>query len=317
MALAITSISPNEGVTAGKTFVVIEGTDFDIHPYPPVTPGYIGDPGPSLVVKFGPLEARNVQVMPKVGGLPGETVIYCTTPRYTGDPAALPSLVDVTVQNLLNPSVVVSANAYKYKHQDAKPTTAKSPLLCVTTSLLQEIARQIPVREVVDQTHTDYDDSTGDGMNTIKIADVPALIVNGPDLERDFDYRQNDSEVEISPGQYKILRAPTVVSATYTLTLVDEHAGRLLNLVNMLTSFVDENGRLGVELVQGDPSQGFVYFDLDWASMPRISNQASNDNLRSATGSLLVHGIPNTRIEGIQTALTFNADEIELGFEPI
>lgn len=313
MALAITSITPSEGATAGKTFVTIEGIDFDIHPYPPTTLGFIGDPGPSLKVKFDHLYATNVRVQPKPGGLPGETIIECITPRYVGDPSAIPVLVDVTVENLLVPASVTATNGFKYKHQDAKPTTAQSPLLCVSYSLLKELARQIPVKDVVDRTHTDYDDVTGDALNIVEIADVPALIVNGPSLDRsDGIYRQQDREVETAPGEFKILRAPVTVDATYTLTLVDEHSGRLINLVSILTSFVDENGRLGVELVPGDPSQGFVYFDLDWIDLPEVNNQASKDNVRTATASMIVRGIPSTRVDGIQIEKTFEVEEIAL-----
>ena len=317
MALSVTSITPDNGATAGLTFVTIEGTDFDMYTYPPATPGYIGDPGPSLRVKFGVLEAKNVRVREKPGGAPGETIIECTTPRYTGEPSALPALVDVTVENLLNPDTVVVADGFTYKHQDAKNTTSPGALLCTNIALLKELARQLPVEDVVDRTHTDYDDSTADGLNVVKIAATPALLLEGPDIDRaDGIYHQADQEEEIVAGEYKTIRAATFVDLTYKITLIDKHTGRLLNLVGMLISFIDENGRLGVELVPGDPSQGFVYFDLDWVELPTVNSQASKDNLRSAVGTLVIHGVPNARYTGVQLDHTFDADDIVLGFDP-
>ena len=121
MALGITSITPNSGRTSGWERVTIEGTDFDTHPYPPPA-GPVGtpQPWPPVKVKFGLLEApsENLWVLPKPGGAPGETIIECHTPRYTGDPDALPSPVDVTVENLLNPGSVISVGAYTYQHPD-------------------------------------------------------------------------------------------------------------------------------------------------------------------------------------------------------
>lgn len=318
MALAISSITPSEGVTAGNTFVTIEGTDFDYHPYPPLQEGFIGDPGPPLRVFFGLLEATKVKVQPKPGGLPGETIIECVTPRYTGDPKSIPSMVDVVVENLLNPGTVTESDGFKYKHTSVNPAQSISVLYLTHQCLLRELTRQIPAKDIVDRTHTDFDGSTGDGLNVVQIADIPALLVGGPELVRsDGIYRQGDLEIVTGSGEFKILKAANPRDLVYTLQLVDEHMGRLLNFVDLLSNFVDENGRLAVELVLDDPSQGFAYFDLDWLDDMNVNTQASKDNLISAVGTIAVRGVPFTRIDGIQTENTFEAEDIVLGLDPI
>lgn len=315
MPLAITTITPAVGFTAGKDFITIEGTDFDQHPDPSTISGFIGDPGPSVKVKIGHLYAKEVNVRPKPGGAPGETIIECLTPRYVGDPQAIPATVDVVVENLLNPGTVTEVGGFKYRHQDVKPSTAPGVLFCVVKNLINELARQIPLKDVVDRTHTDYDENTGDSLNVVKAADTPALLVGGIDTSRSEMHKQYDQEVEVSPGEYKALAAPTVLDLVFTLTLIDEHKGRLYNLTNLLTNFVDENGRLGVELVQGDPSQGFTYFDLEWVETPNVDDRSGRNNLVTSVGRLAVLGVPVTRVEGVHIANTYNADEIVLGFE--
>ncbi len=95
MSLSIISVTPDTGLTSGWTRVTIQGTDFDIHPYPPVQTGYVGDLGPSVRVFFGDMEAdaRLIVVFDKPSGAPGETTIECSIPRYLGDPSLLPAAV--------------------------------------------------------------------------------------------------------------------------------------------------------------------------------------------------------------------------------
>lgn len=312
MALSITTITPNEGATAGKTRIKIEGTDFDFLPYPPTQQGYIGTPPPTLKVFFGLLEATGIWVYPKVGGGPGETVIECSTPRFTGDPNSLPALVDVKVQNLVVPGIITVTNGFKYKHQDV---TVDNVLARVTKSLLMELARQIPTKSRAYRVHTDYDDFPADGMfDTVKIADIPALVLMGPHIERTGGaYRTPDQVCSTTETLY---RAGTYVDLRYVIELYDEHSDRLLNLVNLLINFVDENGRLSVENMIGNPSQGFTLYDMDWGDLPDVNNAANKNNIVSASGSLVVKGVHSSRVSPVQWGQAIETDSevsLEIG----
>jgi hypothetical protein len=68
----ITSVTPGEGHTGGKTLVELVGTGFRLPADPPAT-GPAPAPPPSVRVKFGGREATEVQVW-------SETRLYCLTP---------------------------------------------------------------------------------------------------------------------------------------------------------------------------------------------------------------------------------------------
>lgn len=308
MVLAITSITPDEGVTAGLERITILGTDFDINPFPPTGTGFVGDLADSVKVKIDLLYATRIWVFETPAGAPGDTTIECTVPRFTGDPSTLPALVDVVVENQLAPGSVTSIDGFKYKHKDAK---SESVLQNVTRSLIQELRRQIPVPGIFTRVHTDYDPDTSTGINTVQISELPALEVSGPTIERtDGPYGQQDRETDLGGGDVRHFRAPSVCDLTYTIRLVEESNQRALNLTNMLTVFVDENGRLPVELVTGTPASGFVAFDMDWVDMPDLTVEGNNNNLLDATGTLIIRGVPVDRLSGVEIEKTYDIDEI-------
>jgi len=308
MALAISAITPNTGVTSGHERVTITGTDFDIHPWPPAaTSGPVGDLADSVRVKFGELYADRVWVL-------SATEIQCTIPRYLGLVSALPSAVDVTVENQLTPASVTSSGGFTYSHPDVKAVTTYWSHR-VTVTLLSELARQIPFKDVIQQVHTDYDDDTSGGLNTIKIAEVPTLQVTGPKHERSHGAYRIKDRVDNSDGSNeRKYQWPTTVDMSFALTVMDNHNGRLLALVDLLTIFVDENGHLNLEKTVGTPGDGFHTLDMEWLDLPEVSPEASNDNISTATGRLVIRGVPLERPSAIELQKVYIADENSLVF---
>jgi hypothetical protein len=209
--------------------------------------------------------------------------------------SVLPASVDVTVENLVIPGTVTAVGGFQYRHQDVKQ---ENILARVFRSLLSELARQIPVRSVCSRVHTDFDGSVGDGLNSIKISELPAMYVLGPHISRSAGIYRRPNEL-CATGE-KVFLSGTYVDATFRIAIIDESEFRILNLMNLLINFVDENGRLAVENVAGEPLQGFSYYDMDWEGLPDLDNTANNNNLMAAEGSLVVRGIRSSRVNPIE-----------------
>jgi len=319
MALGITSITPSTGVTSGHDRIVIHGTDFDMNPWPPAAvSGPVGDLPDPLRVKIGDLYATNVWVYERDGGAPGEFTIECNTPRYIGNVSDLPRAVDVTVENLLNPGSVTSSGGFTYTHPDVKQVTTYWSYRVVKTLLL-ELMRQIPFESVVQSVHTDYDSSTAGALNTVDLAKVPALIVSGPRVSRSHGAyhikRRDDNSDGSNERRYDW---PTTVDMGFDLLLVDNHKGRLLSLLDLVTIFPEENGNsLQLEKVVGDPSQGFHALDMDWETFPQFNPEAGRDSISTASASIVIRGVPVERPSAIELQKVYVGDEdtLALTFE--
>lgn len=312
MAIAFTSITPSEGVTSGKTRVKIEGENFDIHPFPPTQSGYIGSSlGPSLQVFFDGVEAENVIVYPKPGGTPTETIIECNIPRFVGSPDDVPVDVDLKIVNLINPETFVESNAFMYVFPDAAGVSSLSK---VVYCLMQEFNRQTPIpsAQIVQRVHVDFDDSPLDGLNIMQIAETPTLALLGPDISRSPSYHNASSnvvDVDGTPLGFRTFRQLEASDLSFDLLLIDENDLRLINLVDMLNRFCVDNGTLKIEKTFGDPTQGFLEFDMEWDNMFSLNQTPNKDNLVTASASITIRGVELERLEGVETGLAIVIDE--------
>ena len=300
MALSITSVSPNTGITPGHDRITILGTDFDVHPFPPA-PGFVGtpQPWPPAAVTIGGQPAHDVWVYPTPGGAAGETTIECSTPRYVGPAGGIPAAVDVVVTNRINPGSATEAGGFTYEKPDA---VADSVLTQVVHALLNELKRQMPVEVVALGTHTDFDESSGDGLNLVELAKVPALTIAGPRLSRSAaPYQKRRTFREVADPDFRQQRGAVSQDLTFELMLIDDHKMRALNLASWLTTWVRDNDHsLRVELVKGDPTSGFRSFDVDWDQTPQAQVRAGKDNLSTATARIIVRGVPIDRDGGVE-----------------
>lgn len=315
MALSIISVTPNTGVSSGRERVVIEGTDFDMHPWPPAA-GFVGDLGPSVEVYFDGIQATNVWVYPKDGD-PTRTIIECNTPRYVGDAYGLPTAVDVKVKNLLNPGEVTASSAFTFDYVDIQSDYQTGWTYRVHTALLSELKRQIPLEITAARVHTDYDDDTSDGLNVIEISRVPALLVQGPKMGIPSGLYQQHRRIELNDiGDTKRYERPEVRDFEYRFTIVHNHEGILLRLTEMLSNFVEENGyQLKVEKVHGSSTDGFYAIDVDWIEPPEVNQTANQNNIMYSEARFVLRGVPVERPEGIELESVYQADADTVSFD--
>lgn len=286
MPLTISTITPNSGLTRGKDLVTLAGTDFDLHPHPPTFTGApLGKPSPSLKVLFDGVESPDVAVY-------SASEIVCAVPTYQGDPKDLPKAVDVVVQNLLNPATATLANGFTYQHPDLTSAT-QVDLERFTKAVLRELRRRLPVH-VVSRVHTDFDADTGDTLQTVELARLPALQISGPTLSRSdgvFQNRQPRYE-----GGFRV-KQPTRHDLTYSLRFYDDSNIRLLRMLAEIVSWQDEGFSCAVEM----PDASRLSVRMVWSSRPQVEQQsAGKDNISTATASLTLVGVGLERIGGLK-----------------
>lgn len=304
----ITSITPGEGHTGGKTLVEIVGTNFKLDPPPSPTGPTTPYPFPPMRVLFGGRPARAVSVV-------SSTQLYCLTPKGDEEPIRNPDgtvasygPVDVRIDNLDSSTGVPIAGenatataAFVYRRPDF---SQEGTLARVVRTLIRELKRQV-IANVNFAVHTDYDADTGDMLNLAYVEELPALILSNLEIPENRALAVNDEQdFPADAGRFISRRPPVVVDLNMTLVGVSNDPVELLNLMQAVRVFFQKNPRLEVDRDPDDASRGIVEYDLDFrfSSPVSVSRQADNSNVQSFAGPITIEGVLLEDIPGITNA---------------
>jgi len=169
-APSITTITPSSGPSGGGLLIQISGTGFQL-PAPPATSGPTTPPAPTVRVLIGGRPARDVRVF-------AADRLTCIVP--SGDPGP----ADVALQNIdasgaaIAGELLIAVHAFTYVRP---PLTTEADLTRLVRKLLQELKRQV-LENVVLTVQTDFDADTGDALHLAQVAQLPALVLLGPEL---------------------------------------------------------------------------------------------------------------------------------------
>jgi hypothetical protein len=117
--------------------------------------------------------------------------------------------------------------------------TDPSALLRVTRAFVELLQQQTIPNVSVGNTHTEYDESTGDTYNLTEVQKTPAIVVVGPEIE---EVPQPEDPVYVEGFGYMVQqRPPTVVDISFDLTATSDKKIELINLQAMIIEFFRRN----------------------------------------------------------------------------
>ena len=297
-----------EGPTAGRTLVQIYGRNFRL---PPINPssGPVGSTSSGIVVAdrqrtvsvtFGGEEALEVTVVShiRLDVITPISPIAAVKASNYGE-----GEVDVVVTNLddngdpiVGESVTVP-NGFKYRRPKLDATSS-GDLLRLVEVLIHELKRQV-LPEVVLTVHTDFDADTSDQLNITELAQLPAIILSGPNTPENRFYSLNERPEELIDEEIgEIRRKPRTVDLLFDLIVVSDSTMELLNLSEIMNDFVNRNIYLSMYRDPNDISKGKVEYEFAFQSGGEFNMNAkpSTSNIRSFTGAVVIRGFD---IEGI------------------
>lgn len=311
------SIEPSEGSAQGRFLVMITGSNFRI-PDPAPLLGYVGGAEPrTLRVTIDGEEAISAYAM-------SDTQLVALLPAYRGDPdvETIPASV-VTIENLDNDGnpipgeSVTAADAFTYLRPQLDGATS---LQWIVRSLLREFKRQVFPNTVL-TTHTDFDDTTGDALNIVALAKLPALVLTGPDLRKNTFYSEHGG-VQISSGARSSDRkqAPRTVDLLFELIGAADNSGVLLNLMAAVESFFERNKFLVVDRNPDDAGAGRVQYEMELTADAAVQSRSNESNVRHFLGAFEIRGFD---VELDTVARSWTSDytptdgEVVLQIEPL
>lgn len=312
----ITSVTPTAGHTGGKTLCEIEGTGFRVPVAPAAVNGIVPEAKPSLRVRFGSKEAKNVVVV-------SSTLAYASTPIHdvTDGLEGRPAAVSVTVQNLDAEGVAIGGEfaslpaAYRYQRPNLASDT-DSDLVRLIRAFLDELARQITPNVTWPQ-HTDYDADTGDLLSQTEVPPLPALIVAATDLEENDFYAVRDPQETPNPDDpdgFVTREPPVTVDLVFTIVGVSDNNAELLNLSAATKRFFRKNPRIAMARDPDDASKGEVEYEMSAEeSGAKIAVGASRSNIRSFSLTARIVGFDIEAMHDTQPRGPGGADEATIG----
>jgi hypothetical protein len=288
--LSIASVTPSSGPTAGSLLVEILGSGFQLAALPQ-TAGPPALPSPAVGVLVGGQAVRDVRIFS------GDR-LTCIIPPGDAGPA------DVVVQNLdaagsvIPGEQAIAPGAFTYVRQ---ALTVEVDLTRLVRSLLQEFKRQA-LDNVVLTVHTDFDASVGAELHLAQIAQLPALVLVGPELTEDRFFSLNQlPEIVTGPGQFAQRRVPYTVDLGFTVIGVSDHTTELLNLMAATQLFFHRNPYLELDRDPEAPDAGRVRYELDIARDGdlKVTSQPNESNVRSFSGRFVVRGFDLEDLAGV------------------
>jgi len=217
-------------------------------------------------------------------------------------------VVDVTVRNLDDAGVpipgesVTVPRAFAYR----RPQLAdEAHLTRLVRQFIREWRRQVLPNTVL-SVHTEFDATTGDGLNITELATLPGVALVGPAVTEDRFYSLNGQlEVVLPSGEVLVYDAPYTVDMGFQVIGVSDSQVELLNLLAAATQFVDRNPYIYLDRDPADLSRGKVRYEFDFAGGGGFEVAAGTNisNLRSFSGTVIIRGVDIEDIAGFPGSL--------------
>ena len=287
---SITSVTPSSAPTGGGLLLEIAGAGFQLPPQAREL-GRTSPPPPTVRVRVGRQLSRDVRVI-------SADLLVCVLPA--GDAGA----ADVVVENLdpdgnpIPKEAVVAPRAFTYVRH---PLTNEADLTRLVRTLLQELKRQL-LANVVLTVQTDFDPETGDELHLTHIAELPALVLIGPELSENRFYSLNQRpEATTGTGTFAQRRVPYTVDLGFTLVGVSDHTTELINLMAAAQLFFHRNKLLWLDRDPANPDAGCVGYEMD---LPpdgdlKVTSQPNEANVRSFSGRFVIRGFDLEDLAGV------------------
>jgi hypothetical protein len=285
----ITSITPNVGPASGRLLVDVAGSGFALPPLPEPS-GMTSRPKPSVAVYVAGKRASLVRVR-------SESSLTFLLP--VGDAGA----ADVTVQNLDAAGNGISGESVTFTQgfQFHRPAlTIESDLARLVRNLLRELKRQVHPNVSL-TVQTDYDAQTGDELHIAELAQLPALVLVGPELSEDRFYSVNELVETAGSGRVLRRRSPYTVDLRFTLVGTADHTVELLNLMAATQLFFHKNKFLEMNRDETNPELGQVRYEMDIPQGGdfRHASGPNEANLRNFSGAFVIRGFDFEDMAGI------------------
>ena len=284
----IQSVSPTTIFTGGQMFT-ITGTNFRTsYPAPDVSTGPLPPALPTMQVFVGSKQATNVRVLSstqltaKIGPL--DPISYAITIKNLDQNGAPIAGETATASNILSA-----------KRADLAYDTDFTRL---ERTLIIELRRQV-IANTVKTVAVDYDGTPLAVPDSVDIANLPSLTLQGPQVVEDRFYDLNVSLITpLGDDQFEQRNTFSTVNLTYRFVGMDNLQGRNMNLFTLMLQFLQNNPHLEMARDVNDPTKGSVRYEMSMLGEFTTFTGSSESDIRGFSGSLVIRGFQVEDVTG-------------------
>ena len=203
--------------------------------------------------------------------------------------------VDVVVTNLDDNEVPIGGetitlpDAYTYRRPRLDHAT-QHDLVRLVRKLIREFKRQV-LPEVVLTDSTDFDVDTVTSF--VEIAQLPAIVLLGPDIPENRFYSLNETpEEDVGDNVVEIRRQPHTVDVLFDVVGITDSKVQSISLMANATQFMQRNPTIFLDRDPDDPGAGQVEYEFDFQPGGGFESslKPSKSNLRTFSGSIVIRG---------------------------
>ncbi len=298
-------VRPGRGWSAGRTLVQLDGGGFRM---PPPANRAASSPvpvhAPTVRVLFDGKPATDVQVI-------SPTIIRCTTPPHPPDRVVNKVLthrgtVDVVVQNLddagapISGEVATATDGFQFVRPELGPKQVRGAWLRVIDAWLDHL-RNVALENVCFSPSVDMDVDTGDVRGFLEMAELPGIAVTRVSFPDSSTSDDELHELEADEESILLRRKPVTTDLLFTLVLVSNSLGELLNLSEVTRSIFVEAASFPVQVDPTDAAHGVADFQMVISSPLTISDRMGATNIVTAEVSGCIYRLTSLDVPGAPT----------------
>jgi hypothetical protein len=320
----ITTITPSAGLTSGRGRVTIRGVHFRVQE----SEDGPGQPDPTVRVTFGGVEAEAVLPI-------AHYRLDVVTPRFAGAPETIPAAVDVVVTNLdddqnpISGEDVTKVDGFTYRRPDVVQTaydgvvTSFSTLQAINQAFIQMLRRDLHP-EVVPSSDPDWSADPGSGLTAV--AELPAILLDGPRVEVSTKYRAMDSAFHNTGDldeSVTVSVAPFTARLSWGIVIITDRKADAVHTLNAAQNLFHRRPSFDTPVKAGSSATYLSDLEIaDWTTADNEANQLWSYESRVSIEPVYLtddygyaaDGIPN---DEVTVHATEDSDEfLQLEVEP-
>lgn len=264
MSIVLNLVRPSRGWSAGGTLVQLDGNEFRMPTKQLARMGITPESPPSVRVLFDGVPATNVQVV-------SSSIIRCVTPphppnRERNGVALTVGTVAVTVQNLDDDGnvigSVVKAAAYSFERPSLGASQVRGAWVRVIDAFVEHW-KNILFENIGFNPSVDYDQDTGDMTGFVGFAELPGLAITRVSFPDSESVPEGGPIVVEGTEDVSIEKRPPMASDfLFSLILVSNNMGELLNLCEVVKTCFRDASMFRVAVDANDSSLGEAEFSM-------------------------------------------------------
>jgi hypothetical protein len=293
-------VRPTKGWSAGGTLVQLDGGGFRMPTKQQPRMGITPEAPPSVRVLFDGKPATKVQVI-------SSAIIRCITPyhpptRERNGVQITNGVASVVVQNLDDDGNVIGtatlSDAYEFVRPELGTKNVRGAWVRVADAFVEHW-KNIFSENVRFNPSVDYDADMGELSEFVEFADLPGIAITRVSFPDSAMEPEGGPVLQEVTAEVLLEKRPPMASDwLFTLILVSDNMGELLNLCEVVKTCFRDASKFRVQVDEDDPSLGEAEFSMVQTGPLSLSERIGTTDVVTAEVTAAIYRVLSLDLPG-------------------